>query len=101
MTIALTLENRVMRFGRYTGEASYTTGGEAVAAADFKLSRLDHLIINGTGEGGYCFAYDPSAGKIKAFYGDYDPAAAGALTEVPAATDVSGSPVDVIAIGLP
>ena len=100
MTIALTLENRVMRFGRYTGEASYTTGGEAVAAADFKLSRLDHLIINGTGEGGYCFAYDPSAGKIKAFWVDTTTDGA-PQAEVAAATDVSGSPVDVIAIGLP
>jgi hypothetical protein len=101
MTVALTLEPRTVRFARYTPQASYTTGGEAVTAAEFKLSRLDHLVISSGGEGGFVFAYDPSAGKIMAFYADNDAVADSALIQVPAATNVSGSPIDVIAIGLP
>jgi hypothetical protein len=99
MTVALTLEPRTVRFARYTPQASYTTGGEAVTAADFALSRLDHLIIASGGEGGFVFAYDPSAGKIMAFR--TGAAVETALQQVPAATNVSGSPIDVIAIGLP
>jgi len=99
MTVALTLESRTVRFARYTPEASYTTGGEAVTAADFALSRLDHLIIASGGEGGFVFAFDQSASKIMAFW--TGAAVEGVLQQVDAATDVSGSPIDVIAIGLP
>jgi hypothetical protein len=100
-TISTTIENRVMRFATYTGPASYVTGGDAVTAADFKLSRLDHLIIAAVSEGGYGWAWDPSADKIKAMFGDYDAVADGALIEVATDTDLSAEIVDVIAIGLP
>lgn len=100
-TISYTTENRVSRFARYTGPASYVTGGDAVTAADFGLSRLDYLVVAGVGEGGYGFAYDPSAAKIMAFYGDNDALADGAFAQVATDVDLSGSSVDVIAVGLP
>lgn len=96
-TISYTTENRVARFATYTG-GTYTTAGEAVAAADFGLSRLDYLVLSGTSEEGYCFGYDPSAGKVLAFEAGADGAA---LDEVGTDTDLSGSVVACIAIGLP
>lgn len=95
-SISYTTENRVMRFGRYTG-GTYTTGGEAVTAANFGLSRLDYLVISGGSEEGYVFSYDPSASKVLAFEAGADGAA---LDEVGTDTDLSGSSVDCIAIGL-
>lgn len=101
MTAAYTTEGRQTRYGRLTGPASYATGGEAFTAATVGLSRLDYLIVSGVSEGGYAAAYDPSAGKVKWFEGDYDPAAAGPLTEVAALTDLDAESVDFIAVGLP
>jgi hypothetical protein len=102
MTIeTLNIENRVWRVARLAGPASYSTGGEAISAATFKLSRLDHLIVSAMSEGGYGVAYDPSAAKVKWMQGDYDPAAVGPFVEVPAATDLDAEVVDIIAIGLP
>ena len=96
-TVSYTQENRVQRVARYTGPASYVTAGDAIAAADFALSRLDYLVISGGSEEGYVFSYDPSAGKILAFEAGAD---AAALDEVATDTDLSGSSVDVIAVGL-
>lgn len=93
-------EPRKTVIGRYVGEASYTTGGEAVTAASFGLSRLDALILSNVGEGGFAFSYDPSASKIKAMWVDTTTDGA-PLAEASSTTDVSGSPVDYIAIGLP
>lgn len=96
-TISYTDEPRTAKFGRYTG-GTYVTAGETVAASDFALSRLDYLIISGGSEEGYVFSYDPSAGKVLAFEAGADGAA---LDEVASDTDLSGSSVDVIAVGLP
>lgn len=100
-TVSYTTEARVFRPFTYTGPASYSTGGDAVTAADFGLSRLDYLVISAVSEGGYGFAYDPSAGKIKAFDADNDAVADGPLIEPDAATDLSGSIVHGLAVGLP
>lgn len=100
-TVTYTTENRAYRPFTYTGPASYSTGGDAITAADFGLSRLDYLVFSAGGEGGYVFAYDVSAGKIMAFYADYDAVADGALIQVAAAVDLSGSVVHGLAVGLP
>lgn len=101
MTIALTSEGRTVKFGRYTGPASYVTGGDAIAASDFALSRLDHLVISGGTESGYVLAYDPSAGKIKWFIADYSTTTDAPLIEAASDTDLDAEVCDVIAIGLP
>lgn len=88
-----------MRAGRYTGPASYVTGGDAVTAADFGMSRLDYLIVAGGSEEGYVFSYDPSAGKVMAF--DTGAVADAVLNQTASDADLSGSSVDVIAVGLP
>lgn len=96
-TITFASEPREVRAGRYTG-GTYVTGGEAVTAANFGLSRLDYLVLGGGSEEGYVFSYDPSAGKVLAFEAGADGAA---LDEVGTDTDLSGSSVDCIAVGLP
>ena len=98
MTTSYTTEPRATRHARYTGPSSYVTGGDAITAADFGLSRLDYLVISATSEGGYSWAYDPSASKIKAFIGSTTTDAA--LAEVDTDTDLDAEVVDVIAVGL-
>ena len=73
---------------------TYATNGIAIAASDLGLTYMYDLLV-GNSEGGYVFAYDPSAGKIKAFEAGAD---AAALDEV-GATDLSGEPVSFVAIG--
>jgi hypothetical protein len=99
-TVSVTLEGRQQIPFTYTGPASYSTGGDAVAAKDFKLSRLDFLVFSAAGEEGYVFAYDPSAGKIKALWVDTTTDGA-PMAEVAATTNLSGSIVHGVAIGLP
>jgi len=101
MTVSVTTENRVVRFATYTGPASYVTGGDAITAADFKLSRLDHLILSAASESGYVWAWDPSASKIKALFADYSTSTDAALIEVATNADLDAEVIDVIAIGLP
>ena len=99
MTISDITEPRVMRAATFTGPSSYVTGGAAVSAADFGLSRLDALIVSGASEGGYVWAYDPSAGKIKAFIA---PATTDAvLAQAATDTDLDAEVIDVVAFGLP
>ena len=100
MTASNTTENRKLVFGTWTGPASYVTGGDAVTAATFGLSRLDHLIISAVSEGGYGFAWDPSAAKIKALWVDTTTDGA-PMAEVATDTDLDAEVVGYIAIGLP
>lgn len=101
MTVSYTTENRVLRPATYTGPASYVTAGDAVAAADFGLSRLDYLTLSGGTESGYVVAHDPSAGKIKWFIADYSTSTDATLIEVSTDTNLSGESCGVIAVGLP
>ena len=60
---------------------SYTTGGEAVAAADLDLDDIeDAVVMEGATTGGYVPRYDTATDKLLLF---------DAGTEVAAATDVS------------
>ena len=60
---------RVRVLARVTGPSSYTAGGEAVAAKDFGLGKLEALIpssglaVNAT-TGTIGWAYNPVTGKI-------------------------------------
>lgn len=100
MTFTYTTEGRVVRPFTYTGPASYSTGGDAVTAADFGLSRLDYLIISGVSETGYAWAWDPSASKIKCLWVDTTTDGA-PLAEVTATTDLDAEIVHGFAVGLP
>lgn len=99
-TITTEMEGREMRPFAYTGPASYATGGDAVTAADFKLSRLDYLIFTSAGEGGAVFGWDPSASKIMAFWVDTTVDGA-VMAEITASTNLSSNIVHGIAVGLP
>ena len=87
---------KTLIMGKITMDDEYPTNGEAVTAADFGLSRLNHLLC-GASETGYVFAFDDSASKIKAFEAGADGAA---LDEVANATDLSGSHFVFFASGI-
>jgi hypothetical protein len=88
--------NRKITTALVTFDNSYVTGGEAVAALDFGLVRLDHLVVDAGA--GYLAQWNGSttAPKILLFR---QTAATGALAEVPATTDMSAISVRVIAFG--
>lgn len=84
---------------------SYPTGGEqlgsaataAAGAAALGLSSV--LFLQAESTAGYVFEYD-YAGKLLAYYADYNAGADGALIQVPNATDLSAvTGVRVLAIG--
>lgn len=86
---------------RYTGPASYTTGGEAVAAGAVKLGTIEEILsavaIAATGAAtAIIFAYNSATGKMQAFWA---PGAKAALAEVDASTDLSDYAVTMLAIG--
>lgn len=89
--------SRVVRLVRLTGPASYATGGEALAAANFGLSRLEGLILSGPATNattGIKFAaYNYTTGKLMWFT---DP---GIMVEETATTDLSAYTLDAVAFG--
>ena len=77
---------------------SYATGGDTVdVIGSTKLNRLEALILFPSA--GYVPEYDDTNKKVKVFYADYPAASAGALIEVPAATDLSTVKFLGLAIG--
>ena len=92
-------EPRTVRYGRYTGPASYVTGGEAITAATFGLSRLDRLMFSSASSTGLVFTWDEANAKVKAFWTGAGLSAV--LAEVTATTNLSTAMVDVTAVGLP
>ena len=88
--------NRKMTTATVTFDASYATGGEAIAASDLGLVRLDYLEVS-AGQG-YLARWDGSTSSPKILL-YRQTAATGALAEVPSTTDVSAVVARVIAFG--
>ena len=96
-----TLEECAEKFGNFvdgtladiTFDASYPTGGYAVAASDFGLDRvLDTVMVNNvTAAGTRLVAYDPATKKLKIF--------TALSTEASNASDQSAIVARVVAIG--
>ena len=88
--------------GTLAMDSSYPTDGEAVDLSDSFEGGVIHLLF-GFGSG-YIFDHDggtPTAGKIKAWWFDYDAGADGAAIEVANTTDLSGiTAAPFIAFGL-
>lgn len=76
-----------------TGESSYSTGGTALLASDFGLTRLDYVIAGGTAAGTRWYAWNAATGKLLAFT-----SSTGA--QVANTTDVSADKVSVVAVGI-
>lgn len=74
-------------FGTITLDASYPTGGEAVAARGVGLGTIEDLTPSG--DDGYIPRWDAANSKIVMYYADYDAVADGALIQVADATDLS------------
>lgn len=95
------------RLRKVTFDSSYTTGGLALTAADFGLTRLHSVIpcgpaIKSDVTAAYAVAWNAATGKLAA-YNQTDPAAAGGaaipLPEVANAVNLSAYSVHVVAIG--
>ncbi len=87
-----------VQFLDVTPDSSWLAAGEAVTVEDFGLTEV--LFATVEQKGGYVWRYDRTNEKLLAYYGDYDPAAAGALVAVPDTTDISGvGAVRIMAIG--
>ena len=68
-------------------DASYTAGGEPLAAADAGLGSIEGVNVeSGASESGYVARWDDAAGTLMMFEED---ATAGPLAEVAGATDLS------------
>lgn len=78
---------------------SYTTGGEAIAEADFEFASGGFVFVTfgGASTGGYVPAWDKTNKKVMVFR---QSAATGALTEVPNATNLSAEKFQILAIGI-
>lgn len=69
-TVDITLDN------------SYPSNGEEVLASDLHLNGI-HVLIPPAMKSGFVFEWDHVAGKIKAYYADYDTSGEDVLVEVP------------------
>lgn len=88
--------NRKESRGTVTFDSSYPTGGEAVVVSDLGLTRLDWLSVSAGN--GYLPVWDGSTTSPKVLMYRQS-AATGALTEVPATTDLSATSIKFFAIG--
>lgn len=77
----------IVRFGTIAFDASYPTGGEALAANLLNLGSVVWAWVAPTS--GYVFEWDYANLKVIAYYSDNDAVADGALIQVPATTDLS------------
>lgn len=72
-------------------DASYTAGGESLAAADVGMGSIERVVVaSGATESGYVARHDAAAGTIQLFE---ENASAGPLAEVAGGTDVSSETV--------
>ena len=64
-----------------TLDASYAAGGWAIDVTSLGLTTIFHVVA--TPVDGYTFEWDPTNGKLKALYCDYDAVADGVKIEIP------------------
>ena len=97
-----------LRVRKVTFDSSYPTGGEAITASDFGLTRLIACVplgpaIKSDVTDAVAVAWNPATGKL-ATYRQKDPADAGgadiALPEVADTTNLASYSVHVLAIGI-
>lgn len=85
----------------FAADGSYPTGGtaafQAAVQAKTGVGRAIVAIIP-QDCGGYVPVYDQANDKLKVYYGDYDPAAAGPMVEVPNATNLSAVTFNLVVI---
>jgi hypothetical protein len=97
--IALTADGRKIVQTTVSGPSSYATGGYLVRVPE--LNRIDAVILafitGGYKIGGYSIS--GNAVTVVVHYYDYPATSAGASTEVPNATDLSGTTITLIVIG--
>lgn len=90
--------NKDVRVYDVTFDSSYAgSGGEAVTASDFGLTKIIS-ISNAISTNGYIVSYVASAGKLKVWDHDYSTATDGALQET-ATSDLSTESVRLTVVG--
>lgn len=84
---------RIVRYGRYTGPASYATGGDPLTPANVAMGKIDVMLTDNPSDGTtiYLTRYDHTNAKMKWF----DLAGA----EVAAAVNLSTFVLRYMAIG--
>lgn len=88
----------VTKTATITFDSSYPTGGEAVTAANFGLSRILSLTL--APNIGYVFEYVPSTSKIKAYWVDTTTDGA-PLAEVVDTTSMATAAFEAVVVGIP
>lgn len=97
--------NKRFKFRKITFDSAYPDGGEAIAASDFGLQKIDAVICMGVltktdEELAFGISYDYDGGKLVAFEGDNNNAADAPFVEAGVATsDLSAYTVHVLVIG--
>lgn len=90
----------VMKVVDVTFDSSYNTGGEAIAAADVELDRIDAIIpgplVKSDLSDAYHCEYDPANGTLLAYR---DTSTNTTLTQVPATTNLSAYTTRCLVIG--
>lgn len=103
-SIVRTIRGKANSLGGYkivvadlTFDDTYAAGGIPIAASDFGLTALEGLLFMGdqTIAGAYLYAWDVSAGKIKA----YNSSGSGDPFDESGADDQTGQAVRVVALG--
>ena len=89
------VEGRRMHVYKLAFDDSYPTGGEAIAAGDVGLTRIDDAIIAPTD--GYVFSWDRTNGKILAYWVDTTTDGA-KMAQVVDTTDINANLTAVLAI---
>ena len=87
----------VTKTATITFDSSYPTGGEAVTAANFGLSRILSLTL--APNVGYVAEYVPSTSKIKAYW--TGAATAAVLAEVTDTTNLATAAFEATIVGIP
>lgn len=68
-----------MKIVTLTFDASYDAGGELLAASAVEMSSITHVVAQS--HSGYVFQWDQAAGKLLAYYGDWNNGSDGPLIE--------------------
>jgi len=93
-------EGIVFKIVDVTFDSSYATGGEAIAAADVELDRIDAIIpgplVKSDGSDAYHCEYDPANAKLLAYR---DTSTNTTLTQVPNTTNLSAYTTRCLVIG--
>lgn len=78
-SIRTRVDKKFIVFGTVTWDATYPAGGEAITANQVQLGNIEMMFLN---PGVANYNYSAAAGKILAYYADYNAAQDGLFIEI-------------------